>query len=103
MQAVRDYFEGINERIRWVEKARIDAEPSHLQALQDLAARAYRRPLTQEDKDDLLAYYRAARKDGLDHEAAIRDSIVSILMSPDFCYRIDLLRSGQGRSSAVGL
>ena len=53
--------------------------------------RAYRRPLTQAEKDDLLAYYHSMReKDGLDHETAIRESIVSVLMSPDFCYRIDL-------------
>jgi hypothetical protein len=30
-------------------------------------------------------------KNGLTHEDAIRDSVVSVLMSPDFCYRIDLL------------
>ena len=39
----------------------------------------------------MLAYYRSLReKNGLTHEEAIRDSIVSVLMSPKFCYRIDL-------------
>src|SRR4029077_20811985 len=46
---------------------------------------------------DLRSYYKACRvKDGLDHESAIREGIVSVLMSPDFCYRIDLLGSGKG-------
>ena len=36
----------------------------------------------------MLAYYRSLReKSGLTHEEAIRDSIVSVLMSPKFCYR----------------
>ena len=36
------------------------------------------------------AYYRQLRdKDGLSHEDAIRDSIVSILMAPDFLYHLD--------------
>jgi hypothetical protein len=32
----------------------------------------------------------------LDHESAIRESIVTVLMSPDFCYRVDLLQSQKG-------
>ena len=39
----------------------------------------------------MLAYYRTLReKSSLTHEEAMRDSIVSVLMSPNFCYRIDL-------------
>ena len=30
------------------------------------------------------------KRTGLTHEEALRESIVSMLMSPDFCYRIDL-------------
>jgi mono/diheme cytochrome c family protein len=97
IQAVKDYFEWINASIRATEKAGIDAEPSHLNALLEFAARAYKRPLTQDDKDELVAYYRNCRlKDGLDDEAAMRESIVSVLMSPDFCYRIDLTDAGSG-------
>ena len=33
LQAIRDYFEKINDRIRWVERTRIDAEPRHLDAV----------------------------------------------------------------------
>ena len=84
----------MNDGIRWVEKARVDAEPRQLDALQKFAARAYRRPLSQAETNDLLAFYRTVReKDGLSHEDAMRDSIVSVLMSPDFCYRIDLVQA----------
>ena len=81
----------MNAGIRWVERARIEAEPRHLEALQQFAARAYRRPLSPYERADLLDFLSfAARQSGLDHEEALRDSVVSVLMSPDFCYRIDL-------------
>jgi Protein of unknown function (DUF1592)/Protein of unknown function (DUF1588)/Protein of unknown function (DUF1587)/Protein of unknown function (DUF1585)/Protein of unknown function (DUF1595) len=90
IRAIEDHFAATNETIRWVEKARREAEPTHLAALQDFAARAFRRPLTAPERADLLASYRAMREQGLEHIDAIRDSIVGILMSPDFCYRFDL-------------
>ena len=48
------------------------------------------------EREDILAYYREIReKDGLTHEEAVRDSIVRVLMSPKFCYRIDLIESAK--------
>ena len=92
VQAIEDHFQFVNVGIRWVERARIESEPRHLEVLQRFAARAYRRPLSQGERADLLAFYRSLRnKSGLDHEEAMRDSVVSILMSPDFCYRMDLV------------
>jgi hypothetical protein len=32
-------------------------------------------------------------EEGLDHEDAIRDTIVSVLMSPHFCYHLDFVES----------
>ncbi len=97
IKAVKDYFKWVNDGIRWVEKARSNAEPSHLESLLQFAARAYRRPLSQAEKNDLTGYYRSMRqKDGLDHETAMRESIVGVLMSPDFCYRIDLAEANRG-------
>ncbi len=92
IDAIEAHFKRVNQEIRAVEKMRAESEPRHLVALANFAARAYRRPLTIVEKNDLIAYYRQIReKSGLSHEEAIRDSIVGILMSPDFCYRIDLL------------
>ncbi|HVS52866.1 MAG TPA: DUF1592 domain-containing protein [Opitutaceae bacterium] len=95
VQAIRDYFDWVNATLRRTEKARLDAEPSHLKALQDFAARAYRHPLSRAERNDLLGYYHALReREGMDHESAIRECIVSVLMSPDLCYRIDLAAAG---------
>lgn len=88
--AIEDYFKNISADIRWIEQARLAAQPKHLQELQTFAERAWRRPLSQPERDELLAFYQTLReKDGLDHEEAVRDTIVSVLMSPSFCYRVD--------------
>ena len=90
LKAIDEHFTWVNANLRWVEKAKIEAEPTHLKALLDFAARAWRRPLTKAETGDLLGYYHTLReKDGLGHEDALRDSIVLVLMSPDFCYRVD--------------
>jgi hypothetical protein len=89
---VKDYFDRTNAQIRRVERARLEAEPLQLDALLKFAARAYRRPLAQEERDDVLSYYRELReKRGLSHEEAMRGSIAGILASPDFLYRVDLV------------
>ena len=61
LQAIRDHFDNVNATVRWIEKARLDAEPSHLAALVEFAGRAYRRPLSQSEKDDLVGFYRQLR------------------------------------------
>ena len=97
IKAIQEHFDWTNAGIRWVEKARIEAEPSHLEALDEFAARAYRRPLTQAERADLLAFYRSRRDEAkLEHEEAMRDTVMSVLMSPDFVYRVDLTDAGDG-------
>ena len=92
MQAIADHFDRVNATLRGIERERLAAEPRQLDALMTLAARAYRRPLSQAELADLLAFYRSLRdKKNLTHEEAMRDSIVSVLMSPYFCYRLDLI------------
>ncbi|HEY9181923.1 MAG TPA: DUF1587 domain-containing protein, partial [Gammaproteobacteria bacterium] len=57
--------------------------------LSELATRAYRRPLTEEDLQELLAYYR----DGVatnGFEEGIRSGLTGILASPYFLYRIEM-------------
>ena len=101
-EAIRDHFDRVNATLRRLEKERMDAEPKHLEALLRFAARAYRRPLTNAEGDDLLAYYQTLRtKNELSHEDALRDSLVSVLMSPDFLYRFDLSDPGAASSRSL--
>ncbi len=106
MDAIRYHFQWVNDTLRRVERMRVEAEPHHLDALLKFAAHAYRRPLSQPEREDMLAYYRSLREQsGLTHEEAIRDSVVSVLMSPKFSYRIDLVgspaKSASGRGQAA--
>ncbi|HWE50510.1 MAG TPA: DUF1587 domain-containing protein, partial [Bryobacteraceae bacterium] len=89
-QAIRDHFYRVNTTLRRLERERAEAEPKQIDALLRFTAHAYRRPLTKAERDDLVAYYHSLRaKNELSHEDALRDSVVSVLMSPDFLYRID--------------
>jgi hypothetical protein len=91
IEAVEDHFRRTEQNVRWLEKARMEAEPTHLAALEEFAGRAYRRPLTAQDREDITSFYESLRKsEGAGHEEAIRDTLVSILLSPHFCFRLDL-------------
>jgi hypothetical protein len=97
LEAITVHFKNISAAIRWVERTRREAELGHLEALQDFAERAYRRPLTKAERAGVVSFYRSLREqDGLSHEEAVRDTVVSVLMSPHFCFRVDLAATGQG-------
>jgi hypothetical protein len=95
LEAIETYFTGIAADIRRVERDRLAAEPSHLEALVRFTERAYRRPLSTAERDDVLAFYQTLRRqDGLEHEEALRDTLATVLLSPHFCYRVDLAEPG---------
>ena len=71
------------------------AIPRQLDALLDFAGRAYRRPLRQEEKANLLALYRTIRRKGAGHEEAFRGVLTRILMSPAFLFRIEQAPAGK--------
>jgi len=89
-QVVQDYFVSMNANIRAFEQQEKAAEPSHLQSLLDFTERAFRRPLSKAEKDDILAFYYSLRKQDISHEDAIRFSVASVLMSPSFCFQMSL-------------
>lgn len=90
-QAMRVHFDGINATLRGLEIQRRQAEAKHLNHLLQFAERAFRRPATKTERDELLAYYQARRKSNqLSHEDAIRETVVGILMSLDYLFRLDL-------------
>lgn len=90
IKAVEDHFAISEANIRRVERQHREAEPLHVRALQDFAERAYRRRLAPKERDGAAAFYQSLRKDGTGHEDAVRDTVVRVLMSPHFCFRVDL-------------
>ena len=87
------YFEGQREpfrkRAEEFAKEVEAAVPKQLDALLDFAARAYRRPLQEQEKSELLGLYRALRGKGLAHEEAFRGVLARVLVSPAFLFRVE--------------
>lgn len=101
VQAIEEHFSRIDRTLRTLERRRLEAEPRHRAAVVDFAGRAWRRPLTQHEREQIAGFYDSLRKkNGLTHEEAIRDSIAGILVSPNFCFRMDL---GAGWPEAVSV
>ena len=100
-KALIEHFGTINSAMRWLEKARAEAEPLQLQALLKFASHAYRRPLASDERDEILGYYRDLRtKSKLTQEESMRASIVSLLVSPDFLYRVDMRDNAPAHKTA---
>jgi Protein of unknown function (DUF1592)/Protein of unknown function (DUF1588)/Protein of unknown function (DUF1587)/Protein of unknown function (DUF1585)/Protein of unknown function (DUF1595)/Planctomycete cytochrome C len=65
----------------------VESEPKQIQAALEFAARAWRRPLSTPEKDQLRTLYQTLRKQELPHAAAVRMLIARVLMAPAFLYR----------------
>jgi mono/diheme cytochrome c family protein len=63
------------------------------QILTQLARRAYRRPVTEQDLAAPMAFY-ARGREGADFEAGIREALPTILASPKFLYRAERTPAG---------
>jgi Protein of unknown function (DUF1592)/Protein of unknown function (DUF1588)/Protein of unknown function (DUF1585)/Protein of unknown function (DUF1587)/Protein of unknown function (DUF1595)/Planctomycete cytochrome C len=62
--------------------------PCAKQILSTLAARAYRRPVSDIDLHDLLPFYEKARGQA-DFERGIEEAVERLLVSPQFLYRVE--------------
>jgi mono/diheme cytochrome c family protein len=63
------------------------------QIISSLAEHAYRRPVTAEDVNELIAYYNDGAKEG-GFEGGVRSSITGLLASPFFLYRSERVPAG---------
>ncbi len=69
----------------------------HLEDCVRLAGRAWRRPLTVAEKQDLRAFYAKIYATEKDHTKAIRALIARILVAPQFLYRVEQANAGQAQ------
>lgn len=67
----------------------VESEPAHVDAAIRFAARAWRRPLTRGEEEELRAFHAGLRGGGIEHEESIRLMLARILVSPAFLYRIE--------------
>jgi mono/diheme cytochrome c family protein len=77
-------------------------EPCARQILSTLAARAYRRPVTDQDVNTLLGFYRAGR-DEKDFDEGIQKGVERILAAPAFLFRVESVPANAPPGSAYRL
>ncbi len=95
---VRPYVKSLRANYDEVIRAQTLAQPRHLTDALIFASRAWRRPLTVEEKTSLRAFYQKSRAEThLDHDTAIRALLARILVSPQFLYRVEAVGSGPER------
>ena len=87
----------INDRAAAFRQHLIDTQPKHLDALLDFAGRAYRRPLTEAESQDLRALYGKMRKQEIPHDEAFRLLLARVLVAPAFLYRVEKPGPGAGQ------
>ena len=94
-------FEPLREPIKQAavefEKRLIEVEPIQIQAAVDFAERAWRRPITASEQEELRALYQSLRGHDLPHPAALRHLLARVLVAPAFLYRGET--SAPGRDS----
>ena len=92
-----NYFESqrpvFKKRADDFEKQLEAAEPRHLEALLDLATRAYRRPLSDKEKQQLLALYAEQRRRC--RTTTRSSTLARVLVSPAFLFRIEKPPAGK--------
>jgi cytochrome c553 len=71
-----------------------DEVPCAKKILSDLARRAYRRPLTDTDLEDLLSEYQSGRNQGGDFESGMERALQTILADPEFVFRGETVPAG---------
>lgn len=92
----RNYISAYKAEYDAMVAACASAEEQHLCDLEEFANKAWRRPLTPSDRQRLRTFYWDNRRDReLSHRSAIRATLVRILVSPDFLYRVEEARPGR--------
>jgi hypothetical protein len=79
----------IQERAAAFRQRLADTQPRHLDALLDFAAIAYRRPLADDEAEDLRGLYRRLRGEEIPHDEAFRLTLARVFVAPAFLYRLE--------------
>jgi mono/diheme cytochrome c family protein len=67
--------------------------------IENLARRAFRRPVTKEDVDSLMPYFETGQKEAAGFDGGIEQAIAAVLVSPDFLYRA--IRTPDSKAGAL--
>ncbi len=89
--AMRPYVTLLRREWDAVLSAQAAARPGHIKDCLEFASRAWRRPLTETEKQNLRAFYDKTLSVEPDHRKAIRALLARILVAPQFLYRVEQL------------
>ena len=81
--------EPIKQRAAAFRQHQVDTQPKHLDAVLKFAGDAYRRPLTDGEKEELRGLYRKLRAEEISHDEAIHLTLARTLVAPAFLYRAE--------------
>lgn len=87
-QPIRDRAAALQQRL-------IDTQPRHIDALLAFAGKAYRRPLSEEEAQELRNLYRRLRDQEIPHEEAFQLVLARIFVAPAFLYRLEKAEPGR--------
>lgn len=85
----REYAASLRATYDSAKTAEKAAQPRHIVDCLEFASRAWRRPLTEKEKSALRAFYQKTLAGDSDHVRAIRTLIASILVAPEFLYKLE--------------
>jgi hypothetical protein len=102
---MRKYVVPLRREWDGVNAAQAAARVGHIKDCLEFASRAWRRPLTDKEKQSLRAFYDQTLKAEPDHRKAVRALLARILVAPQFLYRVEQVAQKSevgGRKSEVG-
>jgi len=86
---MRKYVIPLRREYDVVRAAQAAARPGHVKDCLEFASRAWRRPLTEQEKQSLRSFYDKTIGADPDHRKAIRALLTRILIAPQFLYRVE--------------
>jgi len=93
--------EPIQRKAAEFRQSMLDAQDKQLESVLELAQRAFRQPLGQEQRQTLIGLYKNLRNSDTTHEEAIRLLVARVLVSPEFLYRVERPQEGTDKPTDV--
>lgn len=95
MTAYKLVQDEIDRRAEQADENRLASRSYHLNSVFDFASRAFRRLLTESERESLRDLYHSLRTNQLSHEEALRTVLARVLVSPSFLFRIEQPQPGE--------
>jgi len=86
---MRKYVIPLCAEYKAVRAAEAAARPGHVEDCLQFASRAWRRPLTEKEKQGLRSFYAKTISAAPDHRKAVQAVLARILIAPQFLYRVE--------------